>query len=127
MNLQDNIPTPRMCCDHTGFRCLREVRRAPVIVIPARPPFATVYKPIRIYTPLHYCEWHRGDFKVQDYLSDAQKHRIETEARLIRMPEFKPDFDDAFCDLVLVTTPEYRRFMVHIGVVQKRGDGYVAA
>lgn len=115
---QDNIPTPLMTCDHTSFICLREVRRAPVIVIPACEPFSTVYKPLRIHTPLHYCEWHRGDFKVQDYLSMEQKTRIEREARAIRPALFKPDFDDAFADLVLVTTPEYRRFLKYIGVVR---------
>ena len=111
------IPTPIMWCDHTTFKCLAEVRRAPVIVIPAKPPVERPHQPIRIYTPLHYCEAHRGDFDVQSYLSDAQKRRIEQAARGLRPDDFKPDFEEAFADLVLVTTPEYRRFLVHIGVV----------
>lgn len=113
------IPMPAMRCDHTGFVCLAEVKRAPVVVIPGLTPFEEGHKPIRFYTPLHYCEFHRGDFDVQSYLSDAQKRRIEVDVRAIRPSGFRPDFDAAFADLVLVTTPEYRRFMVHIGVVQR--------
>ena len=117
--MQDNLPTIHMHCDHTGpLRCVREVKRAPVIVILSRTPMEPGHKPIRIHTPLHYCEWHRGDFKVQEYLSDAQKRRIELEMRGIRPMGFKPDFDGAFADLVLVTTPEYRRFLRYIGVTR---------
>ena len=116
--LQDAIPTPRMVCDHTDFRCLADVRRAPIIVIPAKPPFDKHknYRPIRIPTPLHYCEFHRGGFDVHAYLTDAQKRRVELAARQIRPHLWQPDFDAAFADLVLVTTPEYRRFLVHIGM-----------
>lgn len=115
---QDSIPTPHMRCDHTGFRCLAEVRRAPIIVIPACAPFAKIYRAIRIPTPLHFCDKHRDGMDVPTYLTGEQKTRIEEAARLIRPALFKPDFEAAFADWVLVTTPEYRAFMVHIGVVQ---------
>jgi hypothetical protein len=122
MMLQDNIPTVAMRCDHSDLICLSEVRRAPVIVVPGKAPFDKIqaprFRPIRIPTDLHYCEFHRGDFDVHQYLSDVQKARIEATARQIRSVEWKPDFDAAFADLVLVTTPEYRRFLVHIGVVR---------
>jgi hypothetical protein len=113
--LQDSIPTISMRCDCTLFRCDKEVRRAPVIVIPSRTPFAPGHRVVRIHTPLHYCEWHRGMFDVQSYLSGQQKRRIELEIPAIRPKDFKPDFDQAFADLVLVTTPEYRRFLRYIG------------
>jgi hypothetical protein len=116
--VQDRIPTPAMCCDHTGYRCLAEVRRAPILVIPSTTPYEPGHRPIRIPTPLHYCDMHRGGFEVQTYLSGEQKTRIEAAARMIRPDDFKPDFDTAFGDLVLVTTPEYRRFLVHIGSVR---------
>lgn len=116
--MQDNLPTPIMVCDHTSFRCLMEVRRAPVIVVPSQTPFAPKHRPIRIPTPLHYCEVHRGEFAVQTYLSDFQKRRIEDASRLMRPDGFRCDFDAAFADLVLVTTPEYRRFLKYIGVIR---------
>ncbi len=116
--MQDNLPTPIMVCDHTSFKCLMEVRRAPIIVIPSKTPFEPGHKPIRIPTPLHYCEIHRGDFEVQRYLSGYQKRRIEDGARLIRPVYFCCDFDEAFADLVLITTPEYRRFLKYIGVIR---------
>jgi hypothetical protein len=120
---QDNIPTPIMRCDHTAFICLAQVARAPIIVIPSVTAFAPNHLPLRIPTPLHYCEHHagsvsstrRGGFDVQTYLSGAQKARIEHLARLLRPDDFRPDFEAAFADLVLVTTPEYRRLLVHIG------------
>ena len=112
------LPTPHMVCDHTTFRCLAEVKRAPVIVIPSVTPFEPGHRPVRIPTTLHYCEFHRGDFDVQAYLSDFQKRRVELTVREIRPADFKPDFDAAFAELVLVTTPEYRRFLHYIGVTK---------
>lgn len=115
MPLQDNIPMPLMRCDHTGLICLAEVRRAPIIVIPPVEMIDRTYRAIRIPTTLHYCERHRGDFDVQTYLSMAQKTRIERAAKLMRPADWRPDFDAALADLVLVTCPEYRRFLVYIG------------
>jgi hypothetical protein len=111
------LPGLIMSCDATlpEGKCLREVRRAPRIVIPAAwngtPQF-----PLRIMTVLHYCEEHRYAFDLRAYLSDDQKRRIERQARETRGADFKPDFDRARCELILVTIPEYREFMQHVGV-----------
>lgn len=111
------MPGMFMSCDASlpVGACLREVRRAPRIVIPAiwsgTPQF-----PLRIMTTLHYCEEHRDAFDLATYLSGPQKARIEREARFKRGADFRPDFEKARYELVLVTTPEYREFMQHVGV-----------
>lgn len=103
-----------MSCDHAG--CLQLVRRGPRIVIPSRTPFEPGHRPVRIMTTLHYCELHQGEFDVAAYLTGAQKARVEGTARLLRPASFRPDFERAFAETVLVTTPEYRKFLEHLGV-----------
>ena len=103
-----------MSCDHKG--CLDLVRRGPRVVIPSRTPFEVGHKPIRIMTTLHYCEIHAHEFDVQAYLTGEQKTRIEGWAKQFRPLDFKPDFEAAKAEPVLVTTPEYRKFLEHLGV-----------
>ncbi len=113
------LPGLIMSCDApgpAGMRCLREVRRAPRIRIPTMAD-APPAMPLRIMTTLHYCDDHaRTGFDLQSYLSDAQKRRIEDKARVLRGEDFRPDFDNASVELVLVTTPEYREFAQHVGM-----------
>lgn len=132
-------PGLQMHCDGRGPRgCNRWVTQAPRIVIPhdlggmplptGRPPRRSAYftplrqdntpeqvpwwTPIRILTHVHLCDLHGDAFDVQDYLSQGgKKAHIEAEARRLRGADFKPAFDHAYVELVLVTTPEYRAFM----------------
>ena len=126
LTLQQAIPTIRMHCDHSIFTCLMEVKRSPRIMIPSKTPFEPGHRILRIQTPLHYCEHHRGDFLAPSYLTAAQKRRIETTLKDIRPKDFKPDFDGAFVELVLVTTPEYRRYLKYIGEVAKHERAHAA-
>lgn len=107
------LPPITMRCDHAG--CLREVRRAPRIVVPSRTPDAPGHAPIRIMTTLHYCEPHRDEFQAGAYWTPLMMDRVERVAYRKRPYGWKPDFDRAWVELVLVTTPEYRAFLEHIG------------
>ncbi len=107
------LPAICMRCDHNG--CFREVRRAPRICVPSRTPWEPGHRPVRIMTTLHYCEQHRGEFRAASYWTDALMRKVEDCAARGRPPGFKPEFDRAWVELVLVTTPEYREFLEHIG------------
>jgi len=102
-------PVVIMTCDVAG--CLRQVRRAPRIIIPSRTPAVIGHRPIRVMTTLHYCEFHARVFDAREWLTDANKRRVELAARLKRMPDFVPDFEAVRVEPVLVTTPEYLAFM----------------
>lgn len=112
----NKLPTIAMRCDFTGHRCLREVRRAPRIVVPSRTPLDLGHAPLRIMTTLHFCEEHRYAFRLESYWTDAIKARVEATARQNRPPAFKPDFERALLEMVLVTTPEYRQFVHDMGM-----------
>jgi hypothetical protein len=101
-----------MRCDVHG--CLQQVKRAPRICVPATAP-SLLMRPVRVMTILHYCEHHRDVFKPAEWLNDANKARMEARAKIARPHGFKLDFEKAYCDMVLVTTPEYRAFLQHIG------------
>lgn len=98
-----------MSCDAPG--CLHQVRRAPRILVPSKTPFDPTHRPIRVMTTLHYCEQHRSAFDPREWLTDARKAGVEKLARVKRPHGFIPDFDAATVELVLTTTPEYRRFL----------------
>lgn len=103
------LPAVAMKCD-AGF-CLDEVRRAPRIIIPSKMPFEPGHDPIRMMTTLHFCEAHRFAFNLAAYWTDKEKASVERRAKEIRPHGFKPDFEAASIELVLVTTPEYRAFL----------------
>lgn len=101
-----------MICDGNGGRCPHTPMRAPRLVVPSRLALvAPDHAPIRVMTTEHYCELHRGEPKIGDYLTDAVKARIEAVARRTRPVGFQCDFDKATLELVLVTTPEYRAWL----------------
>lgn len=107
------LPGLIMSCDHPG--CLRAVTMAPRIVIPAKW-MGQPMRPLRIMTTLHCCDLHRATFDLDAYLSGKQRTRIEREGKDLRGRAFRPDFDAAAVEFVLVSTPEYRAFLQHIGV-----------
>jgi hypothetical protein len=106
------LPGLIMTCDAPC--CFRWVSHAPRIVVPPRAECPSI-RPLRIMTTLHYCDTHRDYFDVQRYLSATQKRRIERQARELFGPDWRPDFEAARVEHVLVTTPEYRAFLEHIG------------
>lgn len=105
-----------MRCDHPG--CRDQVHRAPRIVVPSRTPLEYGHKPIKVMTELHYCQPHATPLAldVQRWLTPGEKRNIEQLARTHRPAEFKPDFEAARLEWVLVTTPEYRLFLKRLGV-----------
>jgi hypothetical protein len=111
------IPIPafavRMKCD--GPNCVLDGERAPRVLVPSLTPFAEGHRPIRVMTTLHFCARHRDYAKLSDLLNEAMRTKIEAHAKRARPIGFKPDFERASLELVLVTTPEYREFLVHVG------------
>ena len=112
----NELPWIDMRCDHSGLVCLREVRRAPRIVVPSCTPWEPGHAPLRVMTTLHYCELHKGEFNLDGYWTGAIKARLERVAKRKRPLGFRPDFEAARCEQVLVTTPEYRAFLYEIGL-----------
>lgn len=103
-----------MSCDHTGHPCLREVRRAPRIVVPSAKPIED-HRRLTVMTTLHYCDEHRWHFAPAQYWTDRQKARLEATARDAWLLPWKPDFEASYIEFVLVTIPEYQAFLWEIG------------
>lgn len=112
----------QMRCDSNsliGWPCRNSVARAPVLVVRPKPylPFVSP-APIRVYNTWHFCERHKRQVEDQmlgELLTPATIADVEEIARRRNWPlEYRPDFDGAGVDWVLVTTPEYRRFLNRI-------------
>jgi hypothetical protein len=99
-------------CDHIG--CPLPPKRAPRVVVPSKTPFELGHRPLRMMTTLHYCELHQGELKLEDLLIPKIKRDFERAAKG-RPLDFKVDFDHAAIEWVLVTTPEYREFLMKLG------------
>ena len=97
-----------MICDHPG--CKHEPIRAPRLVVPSASPRDAGHRPVRVMTTLHLCPAHIGTLKAADLLTPRLKARIEDRCRIDRPLGFRPDFDRAVIEHVLITTPEYRAF-----------------
>jgi hypothetical protein len=108
-----------MTCDHqstlTLGRCRNSVMRAPVLYVPSQTPDEPGHRPMRRFTTLHFCELHKHELQVSDVLSAKIKRDMEIDARRERPADFKPDFEMAWLDFVLCTTPEYRGFLKRLG------------
>lgn len=107
-----------MICDHyvTALeRCKNTPMRAPRLVVPSQTPDAWDHPPLKMFTTLHFCELHKGLVAVSDLLQPNVKRDMERAAKLKRPLGFKPDFEKAFIEYVLVTTPEYRKFLAALG------------
>lgn len=107
-----------MICDHfinSLERCKLTPTRAPRLVVFSKTPFEPEHKPLKMFTTLHYCELHAGEVKLEDLLQPKIKLDFEAAARMKRPLDFKCDFEGSIVEYVLVSTPEYRRFMAAMG------------
>jgi hypothetical protein len=110
-----------MICDHYNSlleRCANTPNRAPRLVVPCqfgRDEVIDEYRPLRMFTTLHFCELHTGTIGLGDLLTAKIKREFEAAARKKRALDFKCDFEKAELEWVLTTTPEYRRFMAALG------------
>lgn len=110
-----------MICDHYNTlleRCANTPTRAPRVMVPCQSGREEVdpeYEPLRMFTTLHYCELHTGDVAIGEVLTEKVKRDFEFAAKRKRGLDFKCDFDKAEIELVLTTTPEYRRFLASMG------------
>lgn len=102
-----------MKCDHLG--CTIPPLRAPRLIVFSTKPFEPDHRPLRMMTTLHYCELHKGELTVADVLTPKIKREMEGIASRARPIGFKPDFEKAILEFVLVTTPEYRQFLKDLG------------
>lgn len=115
-------------CDHVLFlhmHCQNTPTRAPRLVVCSKTPWLPDHRPLKMFTTLHYCEWHTGELKAEDLLQPKIIRDFEAAARLKRPLDFVPDFDiydpstgkgGCLLEYVLVTTPEYRRFERALGL-----------
>lgn len=111
-------PMVRAECDHFDsalVRCKIPPIRAPRVVVPAVDFRDPEHKPLKMMTTLHYCELHKGELKLEDLLNEKVKVGFEETAKRKRPIGFKCDFDTAFIEWVLMTTPEYREWMLRLG------------
>lgn len=105
-----------MICDHLG--CKHEPTRGPRLVVPSRTWWEPEHRALKMMTTLHYCELHRGDVVVADLLSAKVRADFEAIAKRKRPIDFRCDFDAAFIEPLLVTTPEYRAWMARIDIAK---------
>jgi hypothetical protein len=112
----------QMRCDGAMARCALPPERAPRIVVPARPFLPWGPQPLRMWTTLHYCERHKHECTVETALGDRDKAQLEQIAGRKWSQEYRPDFDMARIEWILVTTPEYRKFLekIELGIVHSR-------
>lgn len=107
----------QMRCDGAGGRCKLPPIRAPRLVVPPRP-IDFLYEPIWKFTTLHYCERHKAECTVDAILDAHSPYGPWTTRRDIeriasrKWPHDRvPDFDRAWLEWLLTTTPEYRHFL----------------
>ena len=106
----------QMRCDGRMGGCTVPPARAPRLVVPPAPWRMFGPTPLRMMTTLHYCEMHKGECTLDMLLGDKIKADFEAVAKRKWSHEHTPDFDAAFIEWVLVTTPEYRAFLESIEV-----------
>lgn len=100
--------------------CKLDPHRAPRIIVPhVEKPGLRLEKPRRMFTDLHYCDWHRVNLDdqklVEALLSPKVKQDFEAIAKIKWPLGYTCDFEKAKVDWVLVTTPEYRAFLAALG------------
>lgn len=111
----------QMRCDGNAGRCKLPPIRAPRLVVPARSRIGELdyfYEPIWKFTTLHYCERHKAECTIEALLDAPSpygrwttRRDIETVAKRKWPHALVPDFDRAWLEWLLTTTPEYRRFL----------------
>lgn len=95
--------------------CMNPPMRAPRVVVPSATPEAPDHRDLTMMTTLHFCELHKSRVKLADLLRDDTKTAFEATAKKKRPHDFKCNFDKAYIEWVLTTTPEYRGFMLKLG------------
>lgn len=103
--------------------CANTPRNAPRIIVPAVDWMEPGHIPVRMMTKLHLCDihWAEGIYKLDDFLTDRIKAEMEQLAKVARPHGYKLDFDKAFLERVLTTTPEYRGYMKQWGMAYAGG------
>jgi hypothetical protein len=96
-------------------RCKNTPMRAPRVVVPSKTWLEPGHTPLKMFTTLHFCEQHKGTVKLEDLMPEKVRVDFEATAKRKRPLDFKCDFDAAFIEWVLVTTPEYRQFCAALG------------
>lgn len=91
--------------------CKHPPTRAPRIIVPSMTPQAPDHHHLRMMTTLHFCDGHKPAVKIADFMTGEIKAIFEAHAAAQRPIDFKPNFDKAWIDWVLTTTPEYRGWM----------------
>lgn len=101
-------------CNHVQavFSCMAPPEVSPRVYVPSKTQQAPGHENLRMMTTLHYCRTHIGEFKIDDFLTDAIKATFEKAARVQRPIDFKCDFDAAFVHYVDIFTPEYMKWLV---------------
>lgn len=96
-----------------GVRCQHQATRGARLIVPPVRMETPEFVPLRRFTDLNACERHIGNIAVApaDILTPRLKRDFEDAARKIRPLGFKPDFERAYLEWVLTTTPEYRQFL----------------
>lgn len=109
----------QMRCDG-AFGCRNSVARAPRLQVPPKPFILGGPKNLRMMTTLHYCERHAQQtpppVTAEALLRPKLIADFERIAKLKWPHDIVPDFEAAWIEWVLVTTPEYRRFLAAIEV-----------
>jgi hypothetical protein len=104
-----------MICDRLG--CKNTPMRAPRLVVPPMHWLLNPeWRPLKVMTALHYCEVHKNEPTADDILRPAIKLALEDLARKARPIGFQCDFEKAFIEMVLVTTPEYRAWLARLNI-----------
>lgn len=114
-----------------GRKCQNQATRALRLMIPPVTMETPEFLPLRRFTDIHTCDQHIGrlGIKPPDLLNGKMKSEFEAAAKKIRPLGFKCDFEHAYFEPVLTTTPEYRQFMQRLdtidGVTKLRAAGLV--
>ena len=108
-----------LSCDHRalyGIRCKNQATRGARLIVPAVTMETPAFKPLRRFTDLHACDLHTSRVGVdpKDILTPRCKADFEAAAKRIRPAGFKCDFEQAFLEWILTTTPEYRHFLQRV-------------
>jgi hypothetical protein len=113
-----------MHCDHRG--CKNTPNRAPRLIVQSRTPDEPGHRPIRMFTPFHFCEIHKSEVSADMLLTPKVIAVFEECAKKRRPLDFACDFEPgeargfeakgAAIEWVLTTTPEYREFLSALGV-----------
>lgn len=128
----------QMRCDGAMGLCPIAPERAPRLIVPPKIPNRRPLPPrlaariaglalsagsLRLMTTLHYCRRHLSEVKIEELLTGPRKRQLEDAARARWPHKLEPDFERAWIEWLLVTTPEYLAFLGLIEVGLRRVGG----